>query len=70
MPRPLRWFVPVDYYFVTNRTLEERCYLRPDEKTNAAVLNSLAVALRVYPVELTAFVVMGNHYHLVLRAQK
>jgi REP element-mobilizing transposase RayT len=53
---------------VTNRTLEERCYLRPDELTNAAVVKSLAVALRSYPVELAAFVFMGNHYHLVVRA--
>lgn len=71
MPRELRSFVPGRHYFITNRTIEERMWLRPDQETNQACTRALAVALNKYPdVKLIAFVVMSNHFHLVLQADE
>lgn len=71
MPRQLRHFVPGRYFFITNRTLEERYWLRPDPITNRACAHALSVAVRKYPnIKLIAFVVMSNHFHLVIQASE
>ncbi len=69
--RELRSFFPGRHYFITNRTIEERLWLRPDEQTNRACIRALAVALCKYPsIKLIAFVILSNHFHLVLEADE
>lgn len=51
---------------VTRRCSERRMFLRPDHRVTQAFEYVLARALDKYGIELHAYVVMSNHYHLVL----
>jgi REP element-mobilizing transposase RayT len=53
-------------YLVTRRCIGRRFLLRPDDALNNAFLYCLARAADTYGVEVHAFCVMSNHYHLVL----
>ncbi len=55
------------YWFVTDRIADELFLLRPDPVLNAAILVALCAAIAATGVGVVAFVVMGNHWHLVLR---
>jgi len=68
MGRPLRRQLAETVYLVTNRTLEERFWLKPTAETRKILGGWLAYAAQRYGVELYAFVVMSNHVHLLLRA--
>lgn len=68
MPRRIRIQDPDAIYHVTNRTQERRFYFRPDDELNALVMFWLRAAVRIYRVELYAVVIMGNHFHLIVRA--
>jgi REP element-mobilizing transposase RayT len=51
---------------VTCRTVNGRFLLQPSSRFNRVAIGILARAQRMYDVELHAFCVMSNHYHLLL----
>ena len=68
MSRPLR-FIPEEGALVevTCRTIQSRYLLRPDPALNDIVLGVLGRTQRRHPVEISAFFVASNHYHLLIR---
>ena len=66
MSRPIR-FIPEEGALVdiTCRTIQSRFLLRPDPALNEIVLGVLGRAQRLHPVEISAFFVASNHYHLL-----
>jgi REP element-mobilizing transposase RayT len=68
MSRPLR-FIPEEGALVdiTCRTIQSRYLLRPDPTLKEIVLGVLGRAQRLHPVEISAFFVASNHYHLLVR---
>lgn len=67
MGRRLRYIPPGGCVVeVTNRTLQGRYLLRPSRQLNKLLLGILGRAQRLYEVKLHAFVVLSNHYHLLL----
>jgi REP element-mobilizing transposase RayT len=67
MSRPLR-FIPEEGALVdvTCRTIQSRYLLRPDLVLADILLGVLGQAQRLHPVEITAFFVASNHYHLLI----
>ena len=57
-------------YFITRRCSERRFLLRPDAIVEAVFLFCLAFASKLTGVEVHAYVVMSNHYHLVVTDMK
>jgi REP element-mobilizing transposase RayT len=53
-------------YFVTRRCTQRQFLLRPSRATNQVVQYLLAVAAERYGIELHAYCVMSNHFHLVV----
>ena len=70
MPRRLRIQDPEIIFHVTNRTQEAKYLFVPDDEFNAIVMRWLRRAVRIFGIELYAAVIMGNHFHLILRAPK
>jgi REP element-mobilizing transposase RayT len=66
MSRPIR-FIPEEGALVdiTCRTIQSRYLLRPDPALKEIVLGVLGRAQRLHPVEISAFFVASNHYHLL-----
>lgn len=54
---------------MTARCFQARLLLRPSADANEIVGGTLARAVRMYGVELFAFVVASNHLHLLIRAK-
>jgi hypothetical protein len=54
---------------VTCRTLQGRLLLRPSPELNDIAAGVLGRAQRLYPVDIVAFSLMSNHYHLIVRAE-
>jgi len=52
-------------YLITTRTAGSKLWLLNNNELEAAILGCLARYQTVYEVVLYAFVLMGNHYHLV-----
>jgi REP element-mobilizing transposase RayT len=63
LPRPI---VAGSTYLITRRCTQRQLLLRPSHQVNQIVLYCLAEAARRTAVEVHAFDVMGNHYHLVV----
>ena len=61
-----RQVLPGTTYLVSHRCSERRFFLRPSRLGNDVFRYLLAVAAQRYGIELHAFCVMSNHYHLVL----
>jgi putative transposase len=61
-----RQVLPGKTYLVTRRCSERRFFLRPSPLTNAIFLYVLAVAARLHRIEVHAWCVLSNHYHLVV----
>ena len=67
MGRRLRFIPPGGYLVeVTNRTIQGRFLLRPSQELNELLIGVLGRAQRLYGVKLHAFVVLSNHYHLLM----
>ena len=66
MSRAIR-FIPEQGALVeiTCRTIQSRFLLRPDPALDEIVLGVLGRAQRLHPVEIVAFFVASNHYHLL-----
>jgi REP element-mobilizing transposase RayT len=70
MGRRLRYIPPEGCLVeVTNRTIQGRFLLRPGRELNKVVVGVLGRAQRLYGVEIHAFVVMSNHFHLLLSVE-
>lgn len=67
MGRRLRYIPPEGCLVeVTNRTIQGRFLLRPSAKLNLLVVGILGRAQRLYDVEIHGYVVLSNHYHLLV----
>jgi REP element-mobilizing transposase RayT len=53
-------------YLVSNRCLHRLFFLKPSKVTSDVFLYLLAVAAERYGIEVHAYCVMSNHYHLVV----
>ncbi len=62
LPRPIH---PGITYLLTRRCLLRTHLLRPSEELNQIFLFCLAVAAEKFGVEIHAFCVLSNHYHIV-----
>ena len=60
-----RRVLPGTTYLVTRRCIGRRFLLRPDRTVNNLFVYCLAIAANRFGVEVHAFSVMSNHYHLV-----
>jgi hypothetical protein len=70
MGRRLRYIPPEGCLVeVTNRTIQGRFLLRPSCELNKVVVGVLGRAQRLYGVEIHAFIVMSNHFHLLLSVE-
>ncbi len=70
MGRRLRFIPPGGCLVeVTKRTIQGRFLLRPSTELNRLLLGVLGRAQRLYGVRLHAFVVLSNHYHLLLTVE-
>src|ERR1700693_2465779 len=66
MARPLRYIIPNVIYHVLNRgNRRMRIFRKP--RDYQAFLDCLSEGLKRYRVDLLAWCVMPNHWHLVLR---
>ncbi len=61
-----RRFLPGATYLITRRCSGRQFLLRPEDKVNRAVLYCLAYAAAKTGVAIHGFVILSNHYHLVL----
>jgi putative transposase len=69
MTRPLRILIPGGYYHVTCRGNERKAIFR-DDQDRSMFLEKLRGSLANYQVELHAYVLMSNHFHLILSTPK
>jgi putative transposase len=53
-------------YLVTRRCAQRQFLLRPSRTTNDVFLYLLAVAARRFGIQVHAFCVLSNHFHLVV----
>lgn len=65
MARPLRIQYPGAVYHVTCRGNERRIIFKADEDRHA-FLRNLSKSLNIYSVRLHAYVLMANHFHLLV----
>ncbi len=68
--RRIRIWDPDVIYHVSNRTQEAKYLFVPDDAFNELVHRWLTRAVRIFGVELYAVVIMGNHFHLIVRAPR
>jgi putative transposase len=69
MSRPLRIQFPAAVYHVINRGAARQPTFVDDEDSQA-FLDTLAEAYRLWQIEIFAYCLMRNHYHLCLRTPK
>lgn len=69
MARPLRIFYPNAFYHVTCRGNERRDIYR-DEEDRSLFLEKLKISLDIYGVRVHAYVLMRNHFHLIVETPK
>ncbi len=69
MTRPLRILLPGGYYHVTCRGNERRAIYR-DDRDRTVFLEKLRGSLVNYQVELHGYVLMANHFHLLVATPK
>jgi REP element-mobilizing transposase RayT len=61
-----RQILPGTTYLVTRRCAQRQFLLRPSEGTNEMFSYLLAVAARRFDIEVHAYCVLSNHFHLVV----
>ncbi len=69
MGRPLRYQKADAIYFVTNRTRDQQYLFKPCKEVNQIILGLLAKLADKYDIEIFAFVIMSNHFHMLVRSQ-
>ncbi len=65
MTKP-RYILAEKTYLITRRTSHRHFLLKPSKRTNQLFSYCLAIAARRYGIVLHAFLVMSDHYHLIL----
>ena len=58
---------PEETYLITTRTMESRLWFVNNSTLHERICAFLARYREMYQIKLHAFVIMGNHYHLVAR---
>jgi REP element-mobilizing transposase RayT len=61
-----RQVLPGTTYLVSRRCSERRFFLKPSNTTNDVFLFLLAVAARRFAIQVHAFCVLSNHFHLLV----
>jgi putative transposase len=61
-----RQVLPGSTYLVTRRCSERRFFLRPSARTNAIFRYVLAVAASQHEIDVHAYCVLSNHFHLIV----
>lgn len=69
MARPLRIEYPYAYYHVTCRGNERKDIFK-DNRDRSVFLERLQSSLEIYTVKLHAYVLMNNHFHLMVETPK
>lgn len=69
MVRPLRIDYPHAYYHVTCRGNERKDIFK-DDRDRSTFLNKLQLSLDIYSVRLHCYVLMSNHFHLIVQTPK
>jgi REP element-mobilizing transposase RayT len=69
MARPLRICYPNAFYHVTCRGNDRRAIFK-DDQDRRAFLERLRQSLQIYTVRLHAYVLMNNHFHLIVETPK
>ena len=69
MARALRIQLAGSFYHVTCRGNERKSIYR-DDTDRQTFLTKLQDSLRIYQVELHAYVLMDNHFHLLVRTRR
>ena len=69
MARPLRIFYPNAYYHVTCRGNERKAIFR-DDIDRSLFLDKLNSSRQIYGAEIHCYVLMNNHFHLVVETPK
>jgi len=69
MSRPIRLDYPSTFYHVLSRGNEKR-EIFGDEEDYLKFLNTLGKMVERFKIEIHAYVLMKNHYHLLLRTQE
>ena len=69
MPRPIRHEEVNCWYHVMNRGASNRHVFLNDEMKEI-FLCGLESTVKKYDIEIHAFCIMGNHYHLLIRLKK
>ena len=69
MARPLRILIPGGYYHLTCRGNERKAIFK-DDRDRSAFIEKLRGSLAIYQVELHAYVLMSNHFHLMVATPK
>lgn len=67
MARDLAYEDPDKTFFITSRTIASRLWFVNNRKLHRKIAAFLAKYQRTYGVILYAFIIMGNHYHLIAR---
>jgi REP element-mobilizing transposase RayT len=65
--RPLRDTDPSKVHLITCRTVNAELLLVPSEELNEIIGGIIARYAEMYSIEIFAFVVLSNHYHLLIR---
>jgi REP element-mobilizing transposase RayT len=65
MARPLRINYPGAFYHVTCRG-NERKNIFADDRDRSMFLDKLKTSLGIYEVRIHAYVLMSNHFHLIV----
>lgn len=69
MPRPLRDLDPENYHLVTVRTDEAKIWMVPGKTLNETVGGIIARYQELFGIILYTFCILGNHLHMLLKAQ-
>jgi putative transposase len=69
MARPLRILFPDAHYHVTCRGNERKAIFR-DDTDRSVFIDKLKTSLQIYGVQLHAYVMMNNHFHLMVQTPK
>lgn len=68
MGRPLRVHHPDTIHLLTVRTVESRLWISPCSAVRTVLLGILARYVELHGIQIFAYVFLGNHYHLLVRA--
>ncbi|MBZ0111794.1 MAG: transposase, partial [Thermoanaerobaculia bacterium] len=70
MGYPLRHFKPGQLSETTSRAIQGRLLLRPSDELNTIICGIIARGVRMYEVEVSYFVALSNHLHILLLAHQ